>query len=658
MKGQDFIIGLGAISTLTTAQTTSRYCDPITSICYSGWTSTAGVTFGIALPETKTAPFDTVLQMISPRKNGWVGFSWGGTMPYVPLTIGWVNSAANTTIYSSRKAFGLSLPQPFDGAEYSYIKGTGYNETHWTLSVRCRGCTQWQDVDGKLVSIDPTAAAQKFAYGLATRAPIQPANNRSAFNVHSVFGNYHLNLTLGQNADFDKLVAANLVQDTPPASSSAPLPSSTISIQPTTLSTGIISSTTSQPSHTGVPSSCAGAPAPAFPFKTAQGWKATKIAGSLTQPRGLIFDSAGHLLVVQNGLGITAHEIGPNGCIATSKTLIRQQNLNHGIVLGPDGKTLYASSATSVYAWKYDATTMSVSSNSTVLVSGMDTRGHVTRTIVIPPKHANLLVVSHGSNDNFDYGSADVKIGRSMVKVFDVTKAPAAGYDYATSGHQMGYGLRNEVGLAFDGNGMLWGVENSSDEIHRTINGVSIDIHTDNPADEVNYLGDPSKENKNWYGYPTCYTVARPDAITDRTFFIGDQFVLEPNATFTDETCLTKSIPPRLALPAHSAPLDATFNNNFSSMYITFHGSWNRSPSSGFKIIDVPFTKTASGYAPRRRANGTSAAWTEIFWSPDEEHCSTTQCFRPVSIAQDRVGRMYVTSDSGAEGELIVLGRE
>ena len=50
------------------------------------------------------APFDTVLQIVSPIANGWVGFAWGGTMPYVPLTIGWVNAVANTTIYSSRMA--------------------------------------------------------------------------------------------------------------------------------------------------------------------------------------------------------------------------------------------------------------------------------------------------------------------------------------------------------------------------------------------------------------------------------------------------------------------------------------------------------------------------------------------------------------------------
>jgi glucose/arabinose dehydrogenase len=285
---------------------------------------------------------------------------------------------------------------------------------------------------------------------MASKAPAQPANNRSTFNVHSSFGNYKLDLTQGQNANFDKLVAANLLQDAPPTSSSAPVPSSAITTPPTTLST----STLPQPMPTSVPSLCAGVSGLAFPIDTAKGWKATKVAGGLTQPRGLIFDTANHLLVIQNGLGITAHEIGPDGCFASSKTLVTQRNLNHGIVLSQDGKTLFASSATSVFAWNYDPATMTISGDSKVVISGMASNGHVTRTLAIPPKHPNLLIVSHGSNDNFDYPSGDIRTGRSCIKVFDTTKTPADGYDYVTGGYQMGYGLRNEVGLAFDGYGM------------------------------------------------------------------------------------------------------------------------------------------------------------------------------------------------------------
>lgn len=349
---------------------------------------------------------------------------------------------------------GLSLPQPFDGAEYSYIKGTGCNDTHWTLNVRCRGCSQWHDVDGNLVSIDPSAVAQKFAYGLSSKAVAQPANNRSTFNVHSMFGNYKIDLNLGQNADFDKLVAANLIDGAPPAPGNTSIPSSTPSVRPTTLSTSVVASQTPQPAQTGVPLICAGVSALAFPVNTTKGWKATKVAGGLTQPRGVIFDNAGNLLIVQNGLGISVHKIGADGCFTSSKTLITQRNLNHGIVMSHDGKTLYASSATTVFAWSYDPANMTVTGDSKTILTGMDSTGHVTRTLAIPPKHADLLIVSHGSNDNFDYGSADIKTGRSCIKVFDVTKVPSDGYNYVTEGYQMGYGLRNEVGLAFDGNGM------------------------------------------------------------------------------------------------------------------------------------------------------------------------------------------------------------
>jgi hypothetical protein len=51
-------------------------------------------------------------------------------------------------------------------------------------------------------------------------------------------------------------------------------------------------------------------------------------------------DSKGQLLIVQRGLGITGHTLDSNGCVASSKTIISNTVLNHGIdVL--DGK-LYA----------------------------------------------------------------------------------------------------------------------------------------------------------------------------------------------------------------------------------------------------------------------------------------------------------------------------
>ncbi|KAI8201865.1 Cellobiose dehydrogenase [Colletotrichum sp. SAR 10_65] len=78
-------------------------------------------------------------------------------------------------------------------------------------------------------------------------------------------------------------------------------------------------------------------------------------------------------------------------------------------------------------------------------------------------------------------------VARAVVKVFDLRSVPSGGYTYNTQGWFLGWGLRNEVALAADGNNMIWGVENSGDDFARTVNGRSYDIHNDNPAEELNF---------------------------------------------------------------------------------------------------------------------------------------------------------------------------
>jgi len=78
-------------------------CDSLTKICYSSYTSTAtGVTFGIALPEVVTAPYDAIISVTAPISTTWAGFSWGGTMVFNPLTVSWKNG--QTSVVSSRLA--------------------------------------------------------------------------------------------------------------------------------------------------------------------------------------------------------------------------------------------------------------------------------------------------------------------------------------------------------------------------------------------------------------------------------------------------------------------------------------------------------------------------------------------------------------------------
>ena len=84
----------------------------------------------------------------------------------------------------------------------------------------------------------------------------------------------------------------------------------------------------------------------------------------------------------------------------------------------------------------------------------MNPSGHNRRTLAVPPNRPDLLIVSLGSGGNIDEPTVVKETGRAIVKVFDLGKTPAGGYTYNTQGWYLGYGLRNEVALVFDGNNM------------------------------------------------------------------------------------------------------------------------------------------------------------------------------------------------------------
>lgn len=191
-----------------------------------------------------------------------------------------------------------------------------------------------------------------------------------------------------------------------------------------------------------------------------------KIAGGLKQVRTVVWDTEGNMLVLQNTRGASVHTFGADGCINSTTMLISGGGLNHGLALSPDGKTLYASSETTVYSWAYDAATRKTSNQKTI-VRGMSTGVHSSRTLMVVSRQPNMLLVQVGSNSNFDMASAQKGTGRAIIKIFDVSKVPSTGYNYNTEGETFAYGLRNEIGFVEDPNGIVWGVENSGDVFNK-----------------------------------------------------------------------------------------------------------------------------------------------------------------------------------------------
>ncbi len=150
--------------------------------------------------------------------------------------------------------------------------------------------------------------------------------------------------------------------------------------------------------------------------------------------------------------------------------------MNHGLALSNDGKTLYASSAESVFAWAYDAQAGTVSGSSQVMVNGMSNNDLTTRTLVMSQKQDGMLLVSRGSDGDYDLRALDITTGLSQLKAFDLSNvtASSAPYDFDTTGRLLGWGLRNAVGVAeHPVTGGVYSLDNGVDGITRD----GVDIH-------------------------------------------------------------------------------------------------------------------------------------------------------------------------------------
>jgi glucose/arabinose dehydrogenase len=166
------------------------------------------------------------------------------------------------------------------------------------------------------------------------------------------------------------------------------------------------------------------------------------------------------------------------------------------------------------------------------------------------------LYVGVGSNSNVaEYGMAEEE-GRAAVWEID----PATGAHTVLAA-----GLRNPVGLAFmPGTGELYTVVNERDEL-------GSDLVPD-------YL--TRVQRGAFYGWPWSY--------------YGQHLDTRPKPPRPD--MVARAIPPDYALGSHVAPLGLTFANGnrlapayASGVFIAEHGSWNRHPVSGYKVVFVPF---------------------------------------------------------------------
>ncbi|KAF4344055.1 l-sorbosone dehydrogenase [Fusarium beomiforme] len=400
------------------------------------------------------------------------------------------------------------------------------------------------------------------------------------------------------------------------------------------------------------------------------GWDWAVIANNLGRPRTIVFDTEGSLLVLDSGDGITHLKLEDQGgrCLRVKKrtVLLRLRELNHGLVLSKDGRTIYASTEDRVFAWPYNPENATVNKGAVrTIVKNMKVGegfgdGFVTRTLLISEKYSDMMLISRGSKENDDPRAEERLTGLSQIRAFNIS---AFANDSTTepleflSGKLLAWGLRNSVGMAeHPETGGLFSVEQSAYELNRDKKS----IDKNNPAEEMNFHGflNGSTESQGGnYGFPVCYTLWSMAKFPNvGNLRIGDQFAsarkLKSSSIRTDQECKRDYVPPVLAFEAHTQPLDIEFDREGKGAYVSFHGSW-RLPPVGFHVLYVPFEngRPRSEPAESRYRNATSF----IIRNKRIKDCPD-DCFRPVGLVRDSKDRLFFSSDY--TGEVFVLAQK
>ena len=297
----------------------------------------------------------------------------------------------------------------------------------------------------------------------------------------------------------------------------------------------------------------AAAPAQEPRLTLPQGFRIDEFAAGFGSTRFMAIDPAGTLLVSTPNQGrvVALPDRNRDGRADSVVAVLDGLDLPHGLAF-KDG-LLYVAEKGRVKRFRYDPATLKASDAAVVVPTLPPGGGHWTRTIAFGPD--GRLYVSVGSSCN-------------VCRERDPRRAAITRYHADGSGEErFATGLRNAVGLAFHpGTGELWATVNERDW-----------RGDDLPPDYITEV----KEG-GFYGWPDCFAV-------------GGRAVADRGANGSDERCRQMTLP-TIEIQGHSAPLGLAFYTGSEfppgyrgSLFVAYHGSWNRSVPTGYKVVRVPF---------------------------------------------------------------------
>jgi glucose/arabinose dehydrogenase len=229
------------------------------------------------------------------------------------------------------------------------------------------------------------------------------------------------------------------------------------------------------------------------------------------------------------------------------------------------GKELFVANADSLVAIPFEPGQTTVATAPRLVASLPSGRNHHwTKSLAASPD-GRWLYVGVGSNSNVGENGMAMEQGRAAIWQID----PRTGATRVFAG-----GLRNPAGIAFNPwSGALWAAVNERDE-----------IGSDLVPDYITSVREGA-----FYGWPYSYYGQHVDVR-----------VKPPRPDL-----VASAIPPDFAIGAHVATLGLTFSTGqrlgpafTQGAFVGEHGSWNRSPPSGSKVVFIPFAGAAPSGMP------------------------------------------------------------
>jgi glucose/arabinose dehydrogenase len=289
-----------------------------------------------------------------------------------------------------------------------------------------------------------------------------------------------------------------------------------------------------------------------------------------------------------------------DGVAETRSVLLRNLNSPFGMALVGEGLYVANSDALVRFPYSTGQTEITAAATKVVDLPGGPLNHHWTKGLVASPDGTRLYV-SVGSNSNVAENGIEKEERRAAILEVD----PQSGTQriYAS-------GLRNPVGMAWVPQpGTLWVAVNERDEL-------GSDLVPD-------YM--TSVRDGGFYGWPYSYFGSHVD-----------ERVKPPRPDL-----VATAIVPDYALGPHTASLGLAYASKTAlgspftqGMFVGQHGSWNRKPRSGYKVIFVPFTDG--------KPSGMPLDVLTEFIKEDGDAMG-----RPVAVALDARGALLVADDVG-----------